>query len=161
MKYRSAPPAQHLFMCYVGGHEAKRVEALSEIELKDEIEDLFGRTFGGAGWSRTLTRPSKYRPTSVATTDWSCNPHFMGSYSCFTTNCFSTIPESLLGHGLAGTDAEITVRNDNEKDKTTLHFAGEAFDDLYNGWVQGAYRSGERVALQILADTDIQRISST
>jgi monoamine oxidase len=36
----------------------------------------------------------------------------------------------------------------------TLYFAGEAFDDKFNGWVQGGYLSGERVARTIIEDTN-------
>jgi len=36
---------------------------------------------------------------------------------------------------------------------TTLYFAGEALDDKYNGWIQGGYLSGERVAMSMLSSS--------
>ena len=66
------------------------------------------------------------------------------------------MPESYLTGGLTGNDADSIGdeqgQDESQGNETTLYFAGEAFDDLYNGWVQGGYRSGERVANQILAD---------
>eukprot|EP00977_Amphora_coffeiformis_P023517 scaffold13527_cov202-Amphora_coffeaeformis.AAC.2 len=40
----------------------------------------------------------------------------------------------------------------------TLYFAGEGYDDQYNGWVQGAFRSGERAAKSILGLEQHERL---
>ena len=71
MRYRSAPEEQYLFMCYLGGAEARRVEALTEEQIKDEVEELFGNAFGGDDWRTACTEEqesgitrSMYRPVS-------------------------------------------------------------------------------------------------
>lgn len=146
MRYRYATTQDTLLMCYVGGKEATRVESLTEEELTDEIEEHFRAAFGDrlAG----IDDPSTVcRPTAVAVTDWSQNPHFCGSYSMFPVHSFSTMPMTDLTCGLTGTD-------DRDGQPCTLYFAGEGFDDMFNGWVQGAWRSGERVAKSILNLTE-------
>ncbi|KAL7545162.1 hypothetical protein ACHAWF_008517 [Thalassiosira exigua] len=145
--YCGAPAGLHLYMCYLGGAEARRVEALTEERIKDEIEALFGDAFGGGACDAGGGRDA-FRPTSVAVTDWSRNPRFRGSYSSFPRSAFATVAESDLTRGLTGSDADLVGVDGG---RATLHFAGEAFDDLYNGWVQGAYRSGERLAKVICA----------
>ena len=141
MRYRNPPDNKNLFMCYLGGPEAKRVESLTREEIKDEIEALFRRVF-----SNNLKKgedPAKvFRPSVVEVTDWSRNRHFCGSYSVFPVHAFSSMPIEHLTRGLTGTETN--------EGPTTLFFAGEGFDDKYNGWVQGAFRSGERVANCIL-----------
>eukprot|EP00957_Ditylum_brightwellii_P186466 14197007-Ditylum_brightwellii.AAC.1 len=83
-----------------------------------------------------------FRPSAVAVTGWSKDPHFCGSYSYYPIHSFSNIPIDDMTRALTGT---------SEKDGVmTLYFAGESFDEKFSGWVQGAYRSGERVAKTIL-----------
>lgn len=148
MKYTNA--CENLFMCHLGGTEAERVESLTEEEIKNEIEEHFQKAFGQKelGSSSSSGNANKdasiFRPTTVAVTDWSTNPRFCGSYSYFPVHAFAKVPESDLTCGLTGTD--------NREGVKTLYFAGEGFDDKFNGWVQGAYRSGERVAESILSD---------
>ena len=145
MKYRNAKN-KNLFMCYLGGPEAKRVESLTTEQIKDELEEHFrkclGKQLDQKKFKSDLDLSAVFRPSAVAMTDWSKNPRFCGSYSSFPTKAFSTISIEDLTRGLTGTD--------EKDDSTTLFFAGEGYDDKFNGWVQGAYRSGERVARDIL-----------
>jgi len=146
MRYKNAK--DNLLMCYLGGAQARRVETLEEEQLKNEIEDLFFQGFGG-GRSR-----EECRPVAVTTTDWSRNPLFCGSYSYFPKGAFASVPYRNLGRGLTGVpegDKE-TTENDLRL-PTTLYFAGEALDDKYNGWIQGGYLSGERVAMSMLSSS--------
>ena len=136
MKYRNV----NLFMCYLGGDEAKRVEALSQKEIKDEVEELFKNAY--THHLKAGQCPTIFRPSAVAVTDWSTNPRFLGSYSYFPVHSFAKVPIDDLTHGLTGTEAK--------EGPNTLTFAGECFDDRFNGWIQGAYRSGERVAKSLL-----------
>ena len=137
MKYKNT--MDNLLMCYLGGAQARRVESLDLESIKDEIEALFRSAFGDSGGDDC-------RPESVEVTDWSRNRHFHGSYSYFPKGAFGTIPQEDLTRGLSGVD------EDKKDHPTTLYFAGEAFDDKFNGWVQGGYLSGERTARQILQD---------
>jgi polyamine oxidase len=150
MKYKSTD--QNLFLCYLGGTEAKRVEALSTEDIKDEIQSLFQKVFGNSNGksssssksTEATTETSMFRPVEVAVTDWSTNPRFCGSYSYYPLHAFANVPFEDLTCGLSrqGTDGR--------QGPTKVYFAGEALDDMFNGWVQGAYRSGERVAKEII-----------
>lgn len=144
MKYKSTD--QNIFLCYLGGKEAKRVEALSTEEIKNEIQALFQKVFDNKSSSKwtEATEASIFRPVEVAVTDWSTNPRFCGSYSYYPTNAFASVPVEDFTCGLSGQG------KDGRQGPPRLHFAGEAFDDMFNGWVQGAYRSGERVAKEII-----------
>eukprot|EP00978_Attheya_sp_CCMP212_P047450 scaffold421372_cov69-Attheya_sp.AAC.6 len=142
---RSTFESQHLFMCYLGGAEARRVECLTTEQIADEVEELFRRAFEHTlsnGQDPTLC----FRPSSVAVTDWSNNPMFRGSYSVYPVGAFADVPFSDLTKGLNGVEGH----EEDVTNRETLYFAGEAFDDKFNGWVQGAYMSGERLAKKIL-----------
>jgi polyamine oxidase len=134
MKYRNAD--QNLFMCYLGGTEARRVESLTTEQIKDEVQELFRNAYQQEGQGAEM-----FRPLAVAVTDWSVNPRFCGSYSCYPYRAFADVPHEDLTRGLTGTLAR--------EGPITLYFAGEGFDDKFNGWVQGAYRSGLKVASAI------------
>jgi polyamine oxidase len=159
-------------MCYLGGAEARRVESLDEEHVKDEIEELFSKAFLGQD-DHAATDDDDYnivwkkedcRPVSVAVTDWSRNPRFCGSYSYFPVGAFASVPEADYRCGLTGLAAhdvsnsstrsgQVGPNHEREVDApTTLYFAGEAFDDKFNGWVQGGYLSGQRVTRRILQD---------
>jgi polyamine oxidase len=143
MKYKNTD--QNIFLCYLGGKEAKRVEALSTEEIKNEIQALFQKVFGKSSYNSTEpTEASIFRPVEAAVTNWSTNPRFCGSYSFYPINAFATVPVEDFTCGLSGQG------KDGRQGPTRLCFAGEAFDDMFNGWVQGAYRSGERVAKEII-----------
>ncbi|KAL3893537.1 MAG: hypothetical protein SGARI_008118, partial [Bacillariaceae sp.] len=94
------------------------------------------------------------RPVAVAKTDWSTNPRFCGSYSYFPKGAFggSVTEEDLRRpfHGLE--QKEDDDYTEPQRIPPSLYFAGEAFDDKFNGWVQGGYLSGERTARAILRD---------
>jgi monoamine oxidase len=140
MRYKHTE--DNILMCYLGGAQARRVESLSDEQIKDEIEDLFGEAFG---------RSNNCRPIAVAVTDWSKNPRFHGSYSYCPKGSFASIPPTNFYCALSGVEKEKT--SPVESLPKTLHFAGEAFDNKFNGWVQGGYLSGERVARTIIEDT--------
>ena len=162
-----------IFMCYIGGTEAQRVENLSEEQLKDEIQDLFYKAFGRNINANNMKNTKKsttkwlYRPKHVKVTDWSRNPNFCGSYSYHPVHSFSKIPFDDLTRGVsaASDDADSRVGDSFASSSrttttptttTTLYFAGECYDDKFNGWVQGAYLSGERVAKSIMLGSGTQ-----
>jgi polyamine oxidase len=181
MKYktnRTDDDASVLCMCYLGGAEAKRVESLSEEQVKDEIEELFSKAFcSGQDDDNSNITKEDCRPESVAVTDWSRNPRFCGSYSYFPVGAFASVPEADYRCGLTGLakhdvstrrstsngqgrmeeDGPMKIEREGTTKKTTLYFAGEAFDDKFNGWVQGGYLSGQRVARSILQDLQQQQ----
>jgi polyamine oxidase len=138
MRYQHSK--DHILMCYLGGAQARRVESLSEDQIKDELEELFGKAFGNS---------KDCRPVKVATTDWSKNPRFHGSYSYFPKGAFGLVPQSNFMCALSGVNDEENAPALPFHSKT-LYFAGEAFDNKFNGWVQGGYLSGERVARAII-----------
>lgn len=146
MRYRNSNEKSNsvMFLCYLGGDEAERVEALSNLQLQEEISLHFQNALGH------LLDPSEdgmevFCPSSVASTRWSTDPHFCGSYSTYPVHAFAFTPVSDL------TDSLPRTVDQHQRASPILHFAGEAMDDQFNGWVQGAYRSGERVAKSILA----------
>ena len=149
MRYRNAPKGKNLFMCYIGGAEAARVEGLSSDQIKDEIESHFRKCLGKVVSEKysyeqnDKTMDGAFRPVAVAKTDWSSTPQFCGSYSSFPVHAFSDTPMEDLEKPLAGS-------NGADRRSETLFFAGEGYDKAFNGWVQGAYFSGERVAEKIL-----------
>ena len=135
MKYKNT--SDNILMCYLGGAEARRVESLSLERIKDEIEAVFRKALG--------KDDEDCRPLSVAVTDWSKNPRTCGSYSYYPKGAFGTISRDDLQRGLNGSTGD-----DDPSHPTTLYFAGDAFDNKFNGWVQGGYLSGERTAHMIL-----------
>lgn len=141
IRYRNtAGLKQNIFMCYLGGNEAERVESLTTEEIKDEIEELFRNAFNRG--PKNMICSKIFRPLTVAVTNWSKNRLFCGSYSLYPVHAYAEDPQENLSRGLTGTK--------NQDGPIVLHFAGEGFDDKFNGWVQGAYRSGESVAKFIL-----------
>ena len=83
--------------------------------------------------NRRLNRPMKMQRTK-----WLTNENFLGSYSF---------------HSLSA--QENTVENIakpicNIEGKPFLHFAGEATDKRFMGYVNGAMNSGERAAKEIV-----------
>jgi polyamine oxidase len=139
MRYQNTK--DNILMCYLGGAEARRVEMLSTDQIKDEVEDLFVKAFG---------RSKNCRPIAVAVTDWSRNPRFHGSYSYFPKGAFASIPPTDFQCALTGVEKE--KASPVVALPKTLYFAGEAFDDKFNGWVQGGFLSGQRVARTIIED---------
>jgi polyamine oxidase len=144
VKHNDDDTDSDLMMCYLGGAEARRVELLSEEELKDELEQLFSKAF--LRGEQALLSQSDCRPVSVKVTDWSVNPRFCGSYSCYPKGAFGTVPIENLRRSLTGQGSA----DPESLSPSTLYFAGEAFDDKFNGWVQGGYMSGERVGMNIV-----------
>ena len=71
--------------------------------------------------------------------NWSVDPNFLGCY----TNC------PILDQTTAGMDfyEQLGAPMNDE----TFFFAGEAFDYLNGGFMQGAYNTANRVVDQILA----------
>jgi polyamine oxidase len=146
MRYRYTKDDEHdFFMCYLGGAQIRRVEQLSDEQIKDELEELLSKTFGPS---------EKCRPVAVAKTDWSTNPRFRGSYSYFPKGAFGgSVTEEDLRRPLNGLDDGAATESMSATIRPpTLYFAGEAFDDTFNGWVQGGYLSGERTARAILQE---------
>ncbi len=64
--------------------EAERVAALSEEQLKDEVEAHFKQVYGGANLPE-----GAFRPTHLHICKWSQNPCAYGSYSYLRVNSFS------------------------------------------------------------------------
>jgi monoamine oxidase len=74
----------------------------------------------------------------------------MGSFSFIPVGGFTNESDwNDLQSPLSGTE-------DNQGDRT-LYFAGEAMDELYNGYLHGAYRSGEQTAHKILGMKKIEQ----
>ena len=71
------------------------------------------------------------------------------NYECAYTNT------PVLNHGESGKDfySSLCSPLNNE----TFHFAGEAFDYLNGGFMQGAYYSGKRAAEKLLENKILQR----
>ena len=147
--------AHYIFFCYLGGSEAQRVESLSNEEVANEVEELFQGIFGKQqnNFTKSTNKEHRsiYRPTAVFKTAWSKNKYVRGSYSCFPLNAFQDVEYQDLQKGISSSSSSSSSSSGpSVKSYDALNFAGEAYDNLYNGWVQGGYRSGEYLAEKLL-----------
>ena len=121
-------------MCIVVGDEGRRVEKLSNEEIKDEIQGMLKQAFGAVVQDSQET----FRPIDIHPCRWTNDPRYCGSYSVF--------PKGALFEN--NEDFYAPVKNENGT--PVIHFAGEAFDKKYSAFVHGAYCSGENIANEVI-----------
>lgn len=125
----------NFLLCYCSGDEAKRIERLAIEDLKDEIEALLESIYSPL--IKIDEEYRIYRPNKIHVCKWDTDPRFCGSYTYCETKAFES------------TDGESTDLNKPLGFGNKLYFAGEAHGE-YNGFVQGAYTSGESTAQEII-----------
>ena len=114
------PLSDQIIFAVVTGDEARRIEHLDQLSLSLEIQ---------AHLSSVYKTPMA-APSSIHVCKWHSNPQFHGSYSFIPVG--------------------FNKQEDLAKPVGRIHFAGEAYDERYSGYVHGAYRSGQVVAEQII-----------
>ena len=108
--------------------EGKRIERLSDSQLKAEIAAKLGKAFP----YKTIPEPS-----FVKMTDWSSNELYQGAYSF----------QEVVPEGVDIDDIRWPIKND--RPGGGIWFAGEAMSSRYGGYMHAAYHSGTEVATQI------------
>ena len=109
------------------GEEGIRVQNLSDAEVLEEIHNKLQRAY---------TNMDVPRPIDVYVPRWDLNPLFKGAFSFETVNKYES--QSCL---------RSPVKRENHG---TIWFAGEAMHDLYGGYLQAAYLSGQEQATEII-----------
>lgn len=112
-----------ILMGFVLGNQAKAFSLLTDAERQASALDSFARFFG-----EEARRPVRYLDHSFLNEEWSggCYAGLMGP-GVWTT----------LGHAL-------------REPVGRLHWAGTETADVWNGYIDGAVRSGERAAREVL-----------
>ncbi len=124
--FDNSPPdgSPGVLLGFVEGRAARRFSGLSAAERRRESIACFVRYFG----------QQAAHPTSYIEMNWSAEPWTRGCYVGFT-------PPGVLtdyGHAIKAPVGRI-------------HWAGAETSDYWNGYMDGAVRSGERAAREVLA----------
>jgi monoamine oxidase len=126
--YDNSPPSGRpgVLLGFVVGAEARRLGSLGARERRRRVLDAFERLFGAqAGRPRTLIEQN-----------WSAEPWTRGCYAgYFPPGVWSDFGPALRAP--AG----------------RLHWAGTETAEVFNGYMDGAVRSGERAAREVAAET--------
>ena len=113
-----------VLICFHGGRRARALEAADPREVQDVAMVVLRAMFGS----------SIPGPLASVTTDWARDAWSRGSYSAATV-------------GSTRADRAALGRSVDDR----LFFAGEASEPDYPATVHGAYRTGGRVAAQVIA----------
>lgn len=122
----SPPEAEvGILLGFVEGSEARRWQRLSEGERRTQVLDCFVRYFG----------PEAATPVSYLEKDWSAEEFTRGCYGAhFTTGVWTSYGDIL-------------------RDPVgRIHWAGAEYAVEWNGYMEGAVRSGRKTASDVLAD---------
>lgn len=113
-----------ILMGFVLGHRAKAFAQLSASERQAEALNAFATFFG-----EKARQPLQYLEHNWATEEWS-------------RGCYA---------GVMPTGAWTSVGHALRKPIGLIHWAGTETADVWNGYMEGAIRSGERVATELLS----------
>jgi monoamine oxidase len=124
--FDNSPPdgTPGVLLGFVEGHEARTFATLTAAERRQQAIACFVRYFG----------PQAASPTGYIEMNWSAEPWTRGCYVGFTP------PGVLSDYGTA-------IRDPVGR----IHWAGSETSDYWNGYMDGAVRSGERAAAEVLA----------
>jgi monoamine oxidase len=125
LTYDNSPPdgSPGVLLGFLEGDHARRAGLMPPAERREAVLDVFGRLFGGR--ART---PERYIEKSWAEEEWT-----RGCYGCYMT------PGGWTSYGSA-LRAPIGP----------IHWAGAETATIWNGYMDGAVRSGERAAADAL-----------
>jgi monoamine oxidase len=123
--FDNSPPdgSPGVMLGFVEGHDARRFTQLSARERRSEAIACFVRYFG---------RQAAH-PTGYIEMDWANEPWTRGCYGGY-------LPPGVL------TDYGAQIR----KPVGRIHWAGAETSDYWNGYMDGAVRSGQRAAREVL-----------
>ncbi len=129
LTYDNSPPdgSPGVLLGFLEGNHARRAGLLAPAERRAAVLDVFGRLFG----ARART-PERYIEKSWAEEEWT-----RGCYGCYMT------PGGWTSYGSA-LRAPIGP----------IHWAGAETATIWNGYMDGAVRSGERAAAEALRALD-------
>jgi monoamine oxidase len=124
--FDNSPPdgSPGVMLGFIEGQEARRASQLSPAQRRKAVLDNFVTYFG----------PAAANPRQYIEMNWSTEAWTRGCYVGFTA------PGVLLDYGPA-------VRAPVGR----IHWAGAETSDYWNGYMDGAVRSGERAAHEVLA----------
>ncbi len=124
--FDNSPPdgTPGVMLGFIEGQDARRAAQLSPAARKAAVLDNFATYFGAEARS----------PRQYVEMNWSAEPWTRGCYVGFTA------PGVLLDYGPAIRAAV-----------GRIHWAGSETSDYWNGYMDGAVRSGERAAAEVLA----------
>ena len=149
-------------MAQISGDEARRVERLDDEIVKDEVEEILRKVFQdkikkwGIRIPKDINQNSIFRPTNVHVCKWDSDPRFFGSYSFLPVGCLNEDTNSWndlidpVDPNKYTSKANPMQKSGDQKVSPTLFFAGEAYDEKYSGFIQGAYFSGQDIANKII-----------
>jgi monoamine oxidase len=110
---------------FVGGDEARRYSKLGRKKRRAEVLNQYAQMFG----------PEAKHPRLFFETNWRVSPWSRGC------------PVALFGTGALG-----SVGHALRKPVGKVHWAGTETSDYWMGYMDGAVRSGERAAREVLAE---------
>jgi monoamine oxidase len=124
--FDNSPPdgSPGVLMGFLEGEEARRPSGRPLAERRAAVLESFARYFGDAA----------ARPRDYVDRDWSSDPWTRGCYAGFLQ------PGSLTSYGPA-------IRTPVGR----MHWAGAETAEDWNGYIEGAIRSGERAAAEVAA----------
>jgi monoamine oxidase len=125
LTYDNSPPdgTPGVLLGFLEGDFARRAGLLSEAERRAQVLGVFGRLFG----ERAL-QPQRYIERSWAEEEWT-----RGCYGCYMP------PGGWTSYGEA-----------LRRPVGPIHWAGAETATIWNGYMDGALRSGERAAAEAL-----------
>ena len=133
----------NVMIAIVFGEEARRIERQSDDDTISEIYEVIRNSFGKSCGNDDESL-KKFRPKKIHVCRWDTDPRFYGSYSIHKIKAFEKQDGSLRDFNQALKSPENGVKK--------VYFAGEAHSDRYNGYMNGAYTSGQVTAEEIIAD---------
>ncbi|HEX8204471.1 MAG TPA: FAD-dependent oxidoreductase [Solirubrobacteraceae bacterium] len=125
LTYDNSPPdgSPGVLLGFLEGDFARRAGLMSEAERRLSVLDVFGRLFG-----ERARRPERYIEKSWAEEEWT-----RGCYGCYMTpGGWTSFGESL------------------RRPIGPIHWAGAETATIWNGYMDGAVRSGERAAAEAM-----------
>ena len=125
LTYDNSPPdgSPGVLLGFLEGDHARRAGRMSAAERRASVLDVFGRLFGARARS-----PERYIEKSWAEEQWT-----RGCYGCYMT------PGGWTSYGSA-----------LRPPVGPIHWAGAEIATIWNGYMDGAVRSGERAAAEAL-----------
>jgi monoamine oxidase len=124
--YDNSPPSGKpgVLLGFVAGQDARRLSAMSAASRRSEALTAFVRLFG----------PAAGRPRQLVEQNWSTEPWTRGCYAGY-------MPPGVWS------DFGAALRQPVGR----LHWAGTETAEVFNGYMDGAVRSGERAATEVTA----------
>jgi monoamine oxidase len=129
LTYDNSPPdgSPGVLLGFLEGDHARRAGLMAPAERRAAVIDVFGRLFGSRARS-----PERYIEQSWAEEEWT-----RGCYGCYMT------PGGWTSYGSA-----------LRRPIGPIHWAGAETATIWNGYMDGAVRSGERAAAEAMRAID-------